>query len=701
MSQTQLEYRNVAREDYGMMVPGSIRMVPENVKYQNRITGKVITVNADDIDEVFWLRMGNVNGLKIVTKDGLLHRFAGMPESDFTKIQSFVREHWRKNLVRQEQSIKGWNYGEAKVEGQTLVFRVDDKIAFEIPLTNVSQCPSGGQKSEVTLEFHRNEDAPVQLCEMRLHKPAGGDDGDTEEMVEQFRQAVMRYVEGETDLPIVTLKEILCATPRGRYDIKVYANRLAFHGKSYDYKIPFNTISRMFLLPHKDQRHVFFVLSIHPPIRQGQTRYPFIVLECLADDEASLELTGNDQQLDRLCTDSENRIIQGRLYEILSKIFRILTNVLITVPADMDRETMSCTVFSCAFRQASGYLYPLEKGFMYVHKPPMYVRFDEIDNIHFARSDASTRSFDFEIVQRSGNTITFSSIAKDDYNKLFDFVEKKKLKIRNAKRLDHRREDAFVGSDEELDPYKAQLKDDAASDDDGSDSEDEDFDVSREQKKQQEEKESSEGSGSEPDEEYDSAASDVSDDLMQSSKEKTKTEKPRKEKKEHNEKKESKGKRTKDKDGPKRASSAYIIWLTENRNNIKEDGMSMADVSKKAGQLWKEMSDADKQPYNVKAQKDKERYEREKAEYKVTHGESSGTKRPAKKKSSKMAETQSPAKKAISRDVIDDSDSDSSSAADEPVAKKSKSKETSEKKSNSKKQETDSEEADSDDESSD
>lgn len=49
---------------------------------------------------------------------------------------------------------------------------------------------------------------------------------------------------------------------------------------------------------------------------------------------------------------------------------------------------------------------------MYVHKPPMYIRFDEIDNVHFARSDATTRSFDFEIVQRSGNTINFSNIAK-------------------------------------------------------------------------------------------------------------------------------------------------------------------------------------------------------------------------------------------------------------------------------------------------
>jgi structure-specific recognition protein 1 len=73
---------------------------------------------------------------------------------------------------------------------------------------------------------------------------------------------------------------------------------------------------------------------------------------------------------------------------------------------------MSCLVFSCAFRQANGYLYPLEKGFVYIHKPPMYLRFDEIDNVHFARSDATTRSFDFEIVQRNGTSINFNSIAK-------------------------------------------------------------------------------------------------------------------------------------------------------------------------------------------------------------------------------------------------------------------------------------------------
>lgn len=120
----------------------------------------------------------------------------------------------------------------------------------------------------------------------------------------------------------------------GRYDIKVYQNYLSLHGKTYDYKIPIRTIMRLFLLPHKDGRHMYFVvifhlfcsffwifkqkysrmskhfvyaesyasffisgfliftfkISLNPPIRQGQTRYHFLVLEFSKDEEVDLDL---------------------------------------------------------------------------------------------------------------------------------------------------------------------------------------------------------------------------------------------------------------------------------------------------------------------------------------------------------------------------------------------------------------------------
>ena len=45
--------------------------------------------------------------------------------------------------------------------------------------------------------------------------------------------------------------------------------------ETFDGKIPYTTGLRLFLPPHKDQRHMLSVISLGPPIKQGQTRYPF------------------------------------------------------------------------------------------------------------------------------------------------------------------------------------------------------------------------------------------------------------------------------------------------------------------------------------------------------------------------------------------------------------------------------------------
>ncbi len=116
---------------------------------------------------------------------------------------------------------------------------------------------------------------------------------------------------------------------RGRYDIEMFASFMKLHGKTFDYKIEYNTISRLFQLPKPDQRHVFFIVSIRiistlyftlsiiyrtpvlillqfhfsiiwnhqvsldPPIKQGQTRYPHLVFQFPKEDtsEVTLNLT--------------------------------------------------------------------------------------------------------------------------------------------------------------------------------------------------------------------------------------------------------------------------------------------------------------------------------------------------------------------------------------------------------------------------
>ena len=120
---------------------------------------------------------------------------------------------------------------------------------------------------------------------MRFFIPSnetGGDDN-----VEAFQRQVMQKasVISATGDAIAIFREIQCLTPRycgifrrynfiwlllisvlfensGRYDIKVFQTFVQLHGKTFDYKIPSSTVLRLFLLPHKDGRQMFFVVSI-------------------------------------------------------------------------------------------------------------------------------------------------------------------------------------------------------------------------------------------------------------------------------------------------------------------------------------------------------------------------------------------------------------------------------------------------------
>ncbi|TKR81579.1 hypothetical protein L596_015428 [Steinernema carpocapsae] len=453
-----LEFSDLFVEEMGALTPCRMKLSERFIHVKNLSTGKLVTLNASDVEEICWTRLGNKPGLRVMMKNGVANRFGGFKETEFTSIKDHAKKHWEIDCGALDLCLKGWNYGRCDMKGQAMEFIVDEKPIFEIPLSNVSNCRPG--KQEATLEFHVNDECPVSLIEMRLHIPQDPDAGEDLDHVEEFRRAVMRYagIETEADRPICMLSQILCTTPRGRYDIKVYPNYLSLHGKTYDYKIPIKTITRMFLLPHHNGRHMFFVLNVNPPIRQGQTRYHYLVLEFAKEEELDIHLNLTDEQLAEYNGKLE-KDLSGAVYENVAKLFRTMVNMRITVPG-MFIGHSGTPVISCAHKQASGFLYPLEKGFLYIHKPPMYIRFEEVSNVNFARSDVSTRSFDFEVDLKNGNSFVFNSVEKDEYNRLFDFVQQKGIKIRNAKRAGNPnfKEDKFAGSDDELDPYKEAVK---------------------------------------------------------------------------------------------------------------------------------------------------------------------------------------------------------------------------------------------------
>lgn len=187
-----------------------------------------------------------------------------------------------------------WWLKALSLTGQLLSFDIGDQPVFEIPLSNVSQCTTG--KNEVTLEFHQNDDAEVSLMEVRFYVPPTQEDGvdpvevrcplvtlgadgieralagpgaesllldDQCVLLQAFAQNVLSKADviQATGDAICIFRELQCLTPRGRYDIRIYPTFLHLHGKTFDYKIPYTTVLRLFLLPHKDQRQMFFVVS--------------------------------------------------------------------------------------------------------------------------------------------------------------------------------------------------------------------------------------------------------------------------------------------------------------------------------------------------------------------------------------------------------------------------------------------------------
>ncbi|CAL5401365.1 unnamed protein product [Camellia sinensis] len=277
-------------------------------------------------------------------------------------------------------------------------------------------------------------------------------------------------------------------------------------------------------------------------------------------------------------------------------------------------------------------LYPLEKGFFFLPKPPTLILHEEIDYVEFERHAAggsNMHCFDLLIRLKTEQEHLFRNILRNEYHNLFDFI-RKGLKIMNLG--DIRTTDgvaAILQSDDDddaVDPHLERIKNAAGEDE--SDEEDEDFVADRD-------------NGGSPTNDSGEEESDASDSGGE------------KESKDGDEDglKKRKQKKKKDPNAPKRALSGFMFFSQSEREavpyvkacsyhvpifvpptgticissrerkyitNMKKinPGIAFTDVGRVLGDKWKKMTAAEKEPYEVKAQADKKRCKDEISGYK-------------------------------------------------------------------------------------
>ncbi|KAF4008691.1 hypothetical protein G4228_020478, partial [Cervus hanglu yarkandensis] len=332
---------------------------------------------------------------------------------------------------------------------------------------------------------------------------------------------------------------------------------------------------------------------------------------------------------------------------------------------------------------SSGLLYPLERGFIYLHKPPVHIRFDEISFVNFARGTTTTRSFDFEIETKQGTQYTFSSIEREEYGELFDFVNAKKLNIKNRglKEGMNASYDEYADSDEDQhDAYLERMKEEGKireehandSSDDSGEETDESFNPGEEEEDVAEEFDSNASASS--------SSNDGDSNRQEKKRKQLKKAKMAKDRKSR--KKALEVKKGKDPNAPKRPVSVYMLWLNASREKIKSDhpGISVTDLSKKAGEIWKGMSKEKKEEWGRKAEDARREYEKAMKEYKGGRGESSKRDKSKKKKKVKvkMEKKSTPSRgsslKSSSRQLSESFKSKEFVSSDESSSGKNKSK---------------------------
>uniref|UniRef100_A0A8D3BC77 FACT complex subunit SSRP1 n=1 Tax=Scophthalmus maximus TaxID=52904 RepID=A0A8D3BC77_SCOMX len=569
-----LEFNEIYQEVKGSWNDGRLRFSKQSVVYKNSKTGKVDSISASDINQATWRRVCLGHGIKLGTSTGNVYKYDGFRDTDFERISEFFKANYKLELTEKDMCVKGWNWGTAKFSGPLLSFDVNDNAAFEIPLSNVSQCATG--KNEVTLEFHQNDDTEVSLMEVRFYVPPSQTD-ERQDPVEAFAENVLTKADviQATGDAVCIFKELQCLTPRGRYDIRIYPTFLHLHGKTFDYKIPYTTVLRLFLLPHKDQRQMFFVISLDPPIKQGQTRYHFLILLFSKEENITLTLNMSEEDVERRFEGKLSKNMSGSLYEMVSRVMKALVNRKITVPGNFQGHS-GAQCITCSYKASSGLLYPLERGFIYVHKPPVHLRFEEISCVNFILL--------FYFQGMKGKIDEYSDSDEDQHDAYLERM-KAEGKIREE---GNDSDESDGGSDESFNPGE------------------EDDDIA---------------------EEYDSnaSASDSSEDGDDSEDDGAKKKKPVKKPKVVKEKKERKPrkeKKQKDTGGPKRPMSAYMLWLNSSRERIKSEnpGISITEISKKAGEMWRQLGKDEKEEWDTKAGEAKRQYDIAKKEYKESGG---------------------------------------------------------------------------------
>jgi structure-specific recognition protein 1 len=526
-------------------------------------------------------------------------------------------------------STEGCHYGEVSIDNGTLTFgsKVSKKSIFEMKLDSVEQCVvPQNNRGDLEIQFAESKDkARDSLVKMVFHFPSKKrerkekevEDEDEEEeseeeeetFAESLRQKVMdngiiSSAAGEV-LVEFTKDQGNFISPRGKYALKFTTTTMQMLGTPYTFNIPYENLDSSFMLQKGLSNRHAFVICLKSPIRVGNQKYQNLVLETNDDRETTIEFNIPQEELSEKYSGLE-QTMTNTLSNLFGKIFKGITGTKVLIPQKFEAARGGFSI-RCTVKANDGLLYPMAKSFIFIHKPTLIIKFDDITSVEFERytpqANSATKNFDLKVSLKESaikageaRDYVFSSIDRSEYKGLVAYMESKNLNV--IKPQEEKRANVDFGEEDDDDEYEESDGDyqSPASDDDDDD------------------ENSGNESGSDSDNDNDSGSGFDEDNRPAAKKVKkasvSSKKRPRDEEDDGKKKRQKKEKKEKDLNAPKGATTSFMLFSNDVRASVKAEnpGLSVTELSKIIGAKWREMSAEDKEPYEEKARKDKQRF---------------------------------------------------------------------------------------------
>jgi len=428
---------------------GVFKVTAQGLVWKKSGGGRHVEIPSNDIHSLRWTKVGRHCQLAVKRIQNPVVTFLGFRDQDFEPISEMCRSYLTKSLAQKAMAPEGRNWGEALIDGTRLDFvSVDERLAFSVSLPDVVQAQLASNKNDVQLEFQNDDTGGGlkmdSLCDMSLHVPPthpGYEGRDDVSAAKAFLSGILAKTDAGAVTSadaIVTFNEVQVQAPRGRFDVEMHASFLKLCGQSQEFRVAYSSISRLFILPKTSQPHTLVAISLDPPIRKGQTYYQHILCQFHTDEELEIEMDLSEELFEtknQQCNGKLQRKMQGPSADVFSRAVRGLAAAKISRTGNFRAaDTLSLAV-KCSYKADLGHLYPLERAFFYVVKPPLLITHEEIDVVEFQRqgkdSLAVAKTFDFMIRTKNDQEYQFRNIQKIEWANLFEWAQAKNLRIDN------------------------------------------------------------------------------------------------------------------------------------------------------------------------------------------------------------------------------------------------------------------------------